>query len=885
VTDLAARLAAALDDRYRIERELGAGGMATVYLAQDLRHDRRVALKVLRPELAAVLGADRFLAEIKTTANLQHPHVLPLFDSGVAQGTLFYVMPFVDGESLRERLTRETQLPIEDAVRITREVADALDYAHAHGVIHRDIKPENILLQRGHALVADFGIALAVETAGGERLTQTGVSIGTPQYMSPEQATGERNVDARSDIYALGAVTYEMLTGEPPFQGATVQAIVAKALSERPTAPRTLRDTIPPVVEQSVLKALAKLPADRFPTAVAYAQAITAGERAAPETAAPRTHRSTRYRVVAAVGATSAVVAAFALGRGLRVEADGTLTRFGQATQVTWEPGLEVTPALSPDGKQIAYSKGDGARSKIFVRPVAGGRPVPLTDDSAAVETHPEWSHDGSRILFLQNGRVFSAPAGGGPSRQEVPGRSGDVESATWSPGERAIAYVVDDSVFVHDAAGTSRVVATLVQPSLCTWGPRDLIACTAGNRWYLKPGLAFGNLAPSWIAVIDARSGRVTGVTDSSASNVAPRWAAGGGMLLYASNRLGPPDIYAVVVDRRGVPAGEPRRLTVGLGLNSFTLSADGSRLAYAVLTSGSNIWSEPWPPRAPGSTRQPTQVTFGQQTIEGFSVSRDGQWLFYDSDASGNPDLYRLRLPSGQPERLTSERTAEFAPDPSPDGRLVAFHSWRTESRDIFVLPLDGGPVEQVTRTPEQEQQAAWSRDGRSLVFASQSQPLGIFIARRDDEGRWQIRKRLDDGHWAAWSPDGRYVSYSTNILGGGLRVVPIDSGPSRALFDESAPGAPRAETSRWSDDGRTVYFKSHDSDGNGSIWSVPASGGVPRRVVDLGNGRLRADRYGFRIADGRLYYTLFDRQSNIWVMEVSSAAPRGGTSIPEQ
>jgi len=216
------RLTAAIADRYRVIRELGAGGMATVYLAHDLKHDRDVAIKVLHPDLGVALGGERFLSEIRTTARLQHPHILPLLDSGEADGLLYYVMPLVTGETLRARLERERQLPIADAVRIAREVASALDYAHRQGVVHRDIKPENILLHDGSALVADFGIALAVQSAAGARMTQTGLSLGTPQYMSPEQAMGERTIDARSDIYALGTVAYEMLTGAPPFTGASV---------------------------------------------------------------------------------------------------------------------------------------------------------------------------------------------------------------------------------------------------------------------------------------------------------------------------------------------------------------------------------------------------------------------------------------------------------------------------------------------------------------------------------------------------------------------------------------------------------------------------------------------------------------------------------------
>ncbi|MFN9086426.1 MAG: serine/threonine-protein kinase, partial [Gemmatimonadaceae bacterium] len=276
MSDIQSRLTAALADRYRVERELGAGGMATVYLAHDLKHERDVAIKVLHPDLGAALGAERFLSEIKTTAKLQHPHILPLLDSGAADGRLFYVMPYVRGETLRARLERERQLPMAEALRIAREVAGALDHAHKQGIIHRDIKPENILLQEGSALVADFGIALAVQQAGTQRLTQTGLSLGTPLDMSPEQAMGERAIDARSDVYALGAVTYEMLAGEPPFSGPTTQAIVARVLTERPAAIRAVRDTVPDGVEAAVFTALAKLPADRFGSAAAFAEALSA---------------------------------------------------------------------------------------------------------------------------------------------------------------------------------------------------------------------------------------------------------------------------------------------------------------------------------------------------------------------------------------------------------------------------------------------------------------------------------------------------------------------------------------------------------------------------------------------------------------------------------
>ena len=279
------RLTAALGDRYRIERELGHGGMAIVYLAHDVRHDRRVALKVLRPELGAVLGGERFLAEIKVTANLQHPNVVPLFDSGVAEGLLFYVMPFVEGESLRERLTRDRQLPVDEALHLTAEIADALAYAHSFGVVHRDVKPENVLLAGGHALVTDFGIARAVSAAGGTRITETGLAVGTPAYMSPEQATADPQLDGRSDQYSLACVLYEMLAGEPPYTGPTAQAILARRLTDPVPSLRAARDTIPDFVEGAIRRALARTAADRFATMTAFADAL---RKPAPEEPRPR---------------------------------------------------------------------------------------------------------------------------------------------------------------------------------------------------------------------------------------------------------------------------------------------------------------------------------------------------------------------------------------------------------------------------------------------------------------------------------------------------------------------------------------------------------------------------------------------------------------------
>jgi eukaryotic-like serine/threonine-protein kinase len=274
VSDLPEQLQRALADRYRLERELGRGGMATVYLAHDLRHDRSVALKLLHPDLAQALGPERFQREIKLAARLQHPHILTVHDSGDAAGNLWFTMPFVEGESLRDRLRREPQFPVDDALRIATDTARALEYAHQHDVIHRDIKPENLLLTKdGSTLVADFGIARAL-SEGGDQLTQTGMSVGTPAYMSPEQAAGDRHLDARTDVYSLATVLYEMLAGEPPFTGPTVQAIIAKRMSGDVPRVRRVRPSVPEYVEQAITRALAPVAADRFPSAAEFARAL-----------------------------------------------------------------------------------------------------------------------------------------------------------------------------------------------------------------------------------------------------------------------------------------------------------------------------------------------------------------------------------------------------------------------------------------------------------------------------------------------------------------------------------------------------------------------------------------------------------------------------------
>ena len=875
-------LATALADRYRIVRELGAGGMATVYLAEDLKHGRQVAIKVLRPELAAVIGPERFVREIRTIAALQHPHILGLIDSGEVEGTAYYVMPFVEGESLRDRLARDKQLPITDALRIATEVASALDYAHRHGVIHRDIKPENILLHDGQALVADFGIALAASKSGGSRMTETGMSLGTPHYMSPEQAMGEREITGRSDVYALGVVTYEMLTGDPPFTGSTAQAIVARMMTETPRSLVAQRHTISAPVESAVLTALEKLPADRFATAAEFGAALqrapgdvrpvatqvmpAAGPRA-PRPAGMSARRVASLAALLLVGALGGFLLARAKARGPALP-----MTFGRTIKVTWDPGLEILPAISPDGKSVAYGQGTTVNMQIFVRPVSGGRSIRLTDDTTGIQSHPRWSPDGSRVLFLAGGGVFSAPATGGPARPEVPpGRSTAVVSAAWSPDGSTIAYAVGDSLFLRKPDGTSRPLAHFTEPSVCAWSPNGkLIACDSGNILSLLIGEAFGNVSPSAIVVVSVPDGRVVHVTDSVTVNQGPVWSPDGRWLYFVSSRHGPRDIYAQRVTGSGEPVDGPVRLTTGLGAHTISLSADGRRLAYAAFTSTSNVWAITPSATGVASFASATQITQGSQTTENTNVSRDGQWLYYDSDVAGNMDLYRVRLATGVSERLTTDSSDDFAPAPSPDGREVAFHSWRSvNSRDVFVMPLDGGPVQRVTTSPLQEALATWSPDGNAIVYCEHTAKGGIWIARRTNGAWGQPVRRLDHGYWPTWSPDGTQIVFTTDIIAGSLGVVPTGPGPERIVLDQA--GGVVADKAFWMPDGRTLIFRGRAASGGRGVFTVPVAGGVPRLVARVDNG-VGSIRGGWSWSPGRMYFSVQEHQSDISVLEVA-------------
>jgi hypothetical protein len=618
------RLTTALEERYRIERQLGSGGMATVYLATDLKHDREVALKVLRPELGAVLGSERFLAEIKITARLDHPHILTLIDSGEAGGFLYYVLPLVRGESLRDKLNREKQLGLEESLTITRQVASALDYAHRHGVVHRDIKPENILLLEGEAMLADFGIALAVKEAGGNRLTETGLSLGTPQYMSPEQATGDRQLDARSDLYSLAAVLYEMLAGEPPVTGPNAQAMIAKLMTERPTHLRVVRESVPPEIDAAVAKALDKTPADRFPSAGDFARAL----EVRPVTAATTvivTGGSKRGLLIG-LGVAAVLVAAIlgglaATGRLGRHEAGYALR---DRTQLTFT-GSVFTSAISADGKQLAYLThqcGDqGCFYSVDVQDV-GGTTTHRILEGATAAYGLEWSPDRRNLIVVitWKGRwgVYLLSALGGPPRY-----LSSAASMFWAGGDSLLVAPQQgsgDSVFqvkVTSIDGTVRDSIRVAGPGLGVAG----LSVSPGGRWIVALVLQAGR--GLW-QVFD-RQGKVADHVLNSCTcpgriTSDALWLTRSGSGFESIVRLG-------IDPATGHLATRQDTLLSG-NFNNFSVTADGHTLVLDDGTSDYSLWAIGLPEALAGKFSE-TQRLAKASTRIGGTISPDGTRL----------------------------------------------------------------------------------------------------------------------------------------------------------------------------------------------------------------------------------------------------------------
>ena len=831
------RLVAALADRYRIERELGAGGMATVYLAQDLKHDRKVALKVLRPELAAVIGADRFLSEIKTTANLQHPHILPLFDSGEADSFLFYVMPYVEGETVRDRITREKQLPVADAVRITSEVAAALDYAHRHGVIHRDIKPENILLHDGSALVADFGIALAASKAGGTRMTETGMSLGTPHYMSPEQAMGDREITARSDVYALGCVAYEMLVGEPPFTGPTAQAIIARVMTEEPRTLTLQRKTIPPGVEAAVFTALEKLPADRFATAAEFAAAL-----ANPMTTTARTslqpvavHQGRRSWVVAGVVGAAALLAGVLIGGRGRQPGSVPPDEVVRATLGLGDSGAiraigNLRLAMAPGGERIAFVGSDGPESSLWVRDFGQPAARPLPDTKGAFA--PFFSPDGLSIgFFTSEGsrgvmKVISITEG--TTRVVLRDSVAPFGGADW--GDDGQIY------FTHNNRGLARIsssggaVTFLSRPdSLAGVEEHDYPDVLPGSKLALVM-LWKGGIGANHVGVVDLTTGAVRDLGEGSFSRfLEPGFiviGTGEGRVLAArfdprqGRLLGTPTIMLQDVQQENAN-----------GTVQFAVSGTGTVVYQRKSGDDGLVWVD--------RSGAPTPVdTAMHGAFEAVALSPDGTQIALSQTQAGEGQIWIKQLSTGAFSRLPFDATGSASrPTWTPDGRNVGFLATRNNRRTGWVRRADGSDTARAAAPGSlKADEIAFDPRGRYVLFRSEGAGAGsrylIAVSTGADTVPERIIRSPFDHYAPTFAPDGNWIAYVSEESGTPeVYVRPFPHADSARIAISVAGG----QEPVWKRDGTELYFR----DRLGTMYAVPVTigprftHGAPQRL----------------------------------------------------
>ena len=793
------RVKTALAERYGIERELGSGGMATVYLARDLKHDREVALKVLRSDLSAVIGTERFLAEVRITARLDHPHILTLIDSGEAAGVLYYVLPYVRGESLRAKLTREKQLGVDDALSIVKQIASALDYAHSHGVVHRDIKPENILLHEGEAVLADFGIALAVKEAGGNRLTETGLSLGTPQYMSPEQATGDRALDKRSDIYSLGAVYYEMITGEPPVTGATAQAMIAKLLTEKPVRMRVVRPTITGAIERATEKALAKVPADRFSSAGEFARALSSVD-AEERVSVSRNNGNAKWIVGGVVAAAIAAAGFYMAGHGSAASPAAAAT-LRDPVQLT-NSGNVAIAAISDDGKALAYVVNDcssiGCRYAVDLKDVGGTATRRILQGATAIY-RLEISPDRRNLVLLGsvNGVYGSWLLSllGGPPRLIVPGiasffAEGDslVFTRVGNAGRKYWVYM----------AGLDGVIADSIQMD----GPLDntpFVTAVPGSSRFAQQVYHDGVLRFE----ITERDGKRVSMME------APRGADGGmtvsrdALWLLLLPPAGARNIVRVPFDPETMKLISRGDTVYSGNTQSLSVTADGTTVVYDDGATDYSGWLMPLADLVGNRFTDDKRVTRATGSLRG-SVSPDGSMSVIGRDASQSGREFaviktgvpgEIPIPGRHNNATPEDSTLIKMADLSDSSTQLYLYDYRTR-RKSSVLNVNSVGFRDNTRAGD-----AW------LWIPAAGK---VIYVQRDGETRPRrinLPKWYKDVFWISGSSDGTKVAImgyqAPNEDSLGVAIVSLVDGSSRQVYSTFGEGGGTS----WMADGSLV------------------------------------------------------------------------------
>jgi len=858
---------------YKIISKLGEGGMGVVYKAEDTKIKREVAIKFLPRQIAASdEERERFKIEAQAAGALNHNNIATIYAIEESDDETFIVMEYIKGQELKDKI-EAGPLPIDDTLNIEIQIAQGLQIAHEAGVVHRDIKSSNIMLtERGDVKIMDFGLA---KFGDHTKLTKEGTTLGTVAYMSPEQAKGD-DVDQRSDIFSLGVLLYEMLTGQLPFKGDYDQAVTYSILNEEPEPITGLRTGIPLELERIVGKCLEKDASDRYQ----HGDELLVDLRQCQKSAL-NAHSSVAQAVTSRKGYASwalfaAAILLMVLVYSLFLNRSGSKEIIlGRTKQVTNQSGLELYPTISPDGSMIAYSAGAIGKMHIYVRQIAAGRSIDLTDDIPGNHRWPQWSPDGTHIAYQSGGMIYVLPTLGGIPKRMIE----NARFTVWSPDGQYFAYVhgteTTGTISIKSVERSeSRRIADAYLPHSLSWS-RDgkWIAFVSGNDDFVIGGSSIGNIAPSSIWVVSARGGEPAVVTDNEYFNVSPVWSPDGKSLLYISNQGGNLDVFQLPIGDSATPSGPPMRLTTGLNAHSISISSNGENLAYSVFTKHANIWSIPIPKEGSISISEAQPVTTGNQEIEGIDVSLDGQWIVFDSNLSGNQDIYKMRIGDGEPEQMTSHASNDFLPAWSPDGQEIAFYSFRNGNRDVFVMSADGGSLQQLTKDPAQERYPDWAPDGKQIVFYSdKTGRQELYLISKKNRLNWGEPRQLtfDGGMHGKWSPDGQLIVYVNNRRS--LWVVSSNGGDPQLLFlSTDRAQTPAPEYPAWSSDGKMIYYKAYDAEGRSSFWAIPVIGGKTKSLVRFDDPYRRSSRKEFATDGKRLFFTMGSVESDIWVMDL--------------